>query len=164
MVTGLRDGATAPAAAAESSSDGFSTIIKEDLPNPNNPLPPFPTPQPGDQWQGRANEQAIAQYLYTVGPVPSAPPTSVLRAGQHFSYAVSKTLFNDSGLRCTPVVEGVYLFWLRLPYEETDTLLTAAYARNGSRIERHGYRAVRLQHWDYRPEQPATAPDEPITF
>lgn len=80
------------------------------MPNPNNPLPPFPPPQPGDQSAqlNAPNELAISQFLYTAGPgampLPlPPPPTSTLRAGIHFEYAVSKTLAKVSGLRCSPV-------------------------------------------------------------
>jgi hypothetical protein len=206
------------------------------MPNPNNPLPPFPSPQPGEQLAqlDSANETAIAQFLYTAGPVPMPPPPSnVWRAGQHFSYAVSKTLFHDSGLRCSPVcgpvgtpmsvtretapwgkmavrwraarnngppvipsvdlgdpnvvlekswitfqgqgfmadgtasqvVEGVYLFWLRVPYGEVDTILTAAYPGTNSQLSTTGIGPDSYSAEIIGPNlPPAGAPTNPITF
>ena len=80
------------------------------MPNPNNPLPPLPPPQPGDQSAqlNDPNEHAIQRFLYTAGPgampLPlPPPPVSVLRAGIHFEYAISKTIAKVGGLTCTPV-------------------------------------------------------------
>jgi hypothetical protein len=210
------------------------------VPNPNNPLPPLPTPQPGDQSAqlNNANETAIQQFLYTAGPgampLPlPPPPTSTLTAGLHFEYAVSKTVAKVSGLVCTPicgppgtlmsttretspwgkmairwraarnngapiipsedlgdpnlvfergwitfagigfmadgsdsmVVEGLYIYWTRLSYSETDVILTASYPGVGSTLAGTGIGPDNYSEEILGPNLPPVgAPTDPISF
>jgi hypothetical protein len=73
--------------------------------NTTNPFPPMPPPQPADVGvQFDSTEQPIHGFQYQVSPNVGPPSTLVtLAATRYYEYAITKTVYDWSGLKVTPL-------------------------------------------------------------